>query len=250
MEHSHLVAVAMMTTAAAIDCNNLGADLLQAGHPKEALQAFQEATKLTQPISGGLHFEATRNESIPAPEALQVVFFKLKERVQRLNLLLVLLIAKQPHALEKLDYDHSSMLFTAPMKISILNYGPESCTILAGTLLYNVALTFHLHGSEKSVRTSARLFERAYSSLAYAERMEDGSKKRYLEKLRMASLNNSGHIHHKLGNYQAARQHLASLFEFVLSLPASLSSEDMSERQAVLCNAFLLQEPSIAAAAA
>ena len=238
MEHSHLlVAVAMMNTAS---------DFLQAGHRNEALEAFREVTKLIQPTSGVIHLKAARKESTPAAvspsEALRVVF-KLKERVQRLNLL-VLATQRCAPLPEKLDYDRSSMMFTAPMKISNLNCGPELYTILAATLLYNVALTFHLNGTEKSLRKSARLFERAYS-LAYAE---DGSN-RYLEKLRMASLNNSGHTHHELGNYEAAKQHLASLFEFMLSLPASLSSEDMSERQAVLCNALLLQEPNIAAAA-
>jgi hypothetical protein len=244
MEHSRLVVVATMNSIA-IDCNNLGADFIQAGHHNEALEAFREVTKLIQPISGIIHLEATRKESIAAAaapsEALQVVF-KLKERVQRLNLLR--LATQRCVVLQKLDYDHSSMMFTAPMKISNLNCGPESYKVLAATLLYNVALTFHLNGTEKSLRKSARLFERAYS-LACAE---DGSN-HYLEKLRMASLNNSGHIHHKLGNYQAARQHLASLFGFVLSLPASLSSKDRSERQAVLCNALLLQEPNIAATA-
>ena len=248
--------VAMINTAA-IDCNNLGADFLQAGHPEEALEAFQEATKLRiliMPISGVICLEATRKESPPAvsasvSEALGVVVFKVKERMQRWNLLRVLPATKICFAREKLHYDRSSMMFTAPMKISNLNCGPESnTTILAATLLYNVALTFHLYGTdEKSMRTSARLFERAYTCLAYLE--EDGSK-RYLEQLRMASLNNSGHMHHKLGNYEAAKQHLAGLYHFVLSLPASLSSEDLSERQAVLFNALmLLREPSIAAAA-
>jgi hypothetical protein len=244
MEYSHL-AVAMMN-AVAIDFNNLGVDFLQAGHPNEALHVFREATKLIQPISGAVNLEAARKDSIPATaspsEALQVVF-KLKERVQRLNLLLA--TRQRCALLEKLDYDRSSMMFTAPMKILNMNCGPESYTILAATLLYNVALTFHLNGTEKSLRKSARLFELAYS-LAYAA--EDGNS-RYLERLRMASLNNSGHIHHKLGNYQAAKQHLASLFGFVLSLPASLSSEDMSERQTILFNALLLQVPTIAAAA-
>jgi hypothetical protein len=247
MEHSHPLAVVAMLNAVvvlAVDCNNLGVDFLQAGYPNDALEAFREVTKLIRPIAGALHFEAATKESIPASafpsEALRQVVFKLKERMQRLNLLLV----TQRCAHEKQDYNRCSMMFTAPMKISNLNYGSESYTILVATLLYNMALTFQLHGTEKSLRKSARIFEMAYS-LAYAE---DGSH-RYLEKLRMASLNNSGHMHHKLGNYQAAKKQIATLFEFVLSLPASLSSKDMSERHAVLFNALLLQEPSIAAAA-
>ena len=249
MDHSNLlVAVAMMNTAAAVDCNNLGADFLRAGHRNEAIEAFREVAKLIQPLSGVIHFEAARKEASPAavsPSEARRVFFKLKERVQRLNLLLLSTQRCAP-LLEKLDYNRSSMMFTAPMKISnLLNCGPESYTILSATLLYNLALTFQLNGTEKSLRKSARLFQRAYSLACYAE---DGNNP-YLEKLRMVSLNNSGHIHHQLGNYQAAKQHLASLFEFVLSLPTSLSSEDMSERQAVLCNALLLQEPNIAAAA-
>jgi hypothetical protein len=246
MEHSHLAFATMNTVV--IDCNNLAVELLQAGYPSEALETFRAAAKLIKLISGDL--EAARKESIlPASgspsEALRVVF-KLKERVQPLR---NILLTTRRCTLEKVDYDRSSMMFTAPIKISNLNCGPESYTILAATLLYNVALTFHLNGTEKSLRKSARLFERTYS-IAYRYAEDGSNRNRQLEKLRMASLNNSGHIHHKLGNYQAAKQHLASLFEFVLSLPATLSSEDMSDRQAVLFNALLLQEPSIAAAAA
>jgi hypothetical protein len=254
MEHSYLT-LAMMNTVA-IDCNNLGVDFLQGGHPNKAVEAFREAAKLIQePIvsAGATHLEAARKESIPAAspsDALQVVF-KLKERVQRLNLLLLATQRCTPSSTpEKVDYDRSSMMFTAPMKISNLNCGPESYTILAATLLYNMALTFHLNGTEKSLRKSARLFEKAYAATSLLAYAEDGSNRHLLEKLCMASLNNSGHIHHKLGNYQAAKHHLASLFDFMLSLPVSLlSSEDKSERQAVLFNVLLLQEPSIAAAA-
>ena len=235
------------TINTAIDCNNVGVVLLQAGHPAEALEAFRGSAKLMHPISKVFLVERGGSRINDSTSHLQAETFMLANKMKvRLNQLLQQLHIQDLRRDAKDDpfsEPEDSFDPATPVRISKLASMPESCNIASAALVYNMGLAFHSNGKEKALHKASCLYDMAYG-LAASETNDARS-----VKICMASLHNAGKIHHGLCNYAVARQYLDALYAYIVSLPPSNEPDDLIQRQKYLLNAMLLKEPQIAGAA-
>lgn len=229
---------------AAIECNNMGVELLHTGRLDEALDTFKGAARILYPVSQCFQHPTTPNSagicSSPLQAAAPQVFLDKTETIER---------AKAELSIANLSsrgtsrLDENSFVFARPLNVERLQEEPTSCTMESAIIVYNMGLAYHLYGTVSCVQKALCLFDMAFS-LAFSVSLDRRS-----PKIVMASLNNAGEIHHSLGNYQLSRQYLDSLYSYILSLPSAKDEESLKERHQLLLNAMLLQEPRIAGAA-
>jgi hypothetical protein len=224
----------------AIECNNIGVDLLENGCPSEALGVFRETVKLMNPASRSFkesqHDHTTVDPPLSESETMKAIERAIRHTQQLLQ-----------SAHQRIDRGgnptNDSMLLTPPLKIPRLASVPCSCTKNSAIVVYNMGLACFRNGTERSLRKSLCLFDMAYT-LASTQSHDRSSLK-----VCMASLNNSGQIHYSLTNYDLEQRYLQNLSNMVLSNPSTDSVDDIQERQQFLLNALLLREPCSAGAA-
>jgi len=154
---------------------------------------------------------------------------------------------------------HEGLLLPLPAEIS------KTCAIESATILYNMALSYHL-GSSSSMNCSSTSHDELHNALTLYEmaccvayrvetQQQSGPKTKASSKVVMASLNNMGQIYHHLGKYSKSRFYLDDLSNYILTLTAAQQErgeeggEDDQERKRFLLNAMFLQKPRGAAAA-
>jgi tetratricopeptide (TPR) repeat protein len=237
MDHHHL----MSAMNVAIECNNLGVNLLEDGCYSAAMETFRVAVKLMNPVSKNFEQKIIVEAPLAETEAIEVIRrakYKM-EQTQRTSAQ-----KKRKFCMRAVVPERDSEIFTPPMKLQRLTSKPCSCTKDYAILVFNLGLAYYCNGTQRNLRESVCLFDVAYS-LASTNYRHDTT----LLKVSMASLNNAGQIHHSLANYDLARRSLQCLGNAVRSLPSTDDKESRRERQKFLLNALLFQEPRIAGAA-
>ncbi len=152
------------------------------------------------------------------------------------------------HALHEASHCGNSFVYsralyiTASKRIQTSEYTDESAAIV-----YNLALSFHLIGSENSSDSMEKAMQ--FYEIASAIRARKSGTK--LEILDLAILNNTGQICVEWFNYDAARQCFSQLSDrLVLLNHCGLIDHFLEQRD---CDGFvlnvMLDEPSLAAAA-
>jgi hypothetical protein len=224
----------------AIECNNIGVDLLEKGCPSEALEAFRETVKLMNPVSRSFKESQQDHNTVDPPLSESETIKAIERAIRHVQQLRQ---GAHQRILRGDNSTNNSMLLTPAMKIPRLASVPCSCAKDSAILVYNMGLACFDNGTERSLRKSLCLFDMAYT-LASTQSHDRSS-----QKVCMASLNNSGQIHYSLANYDLSQRYLQNLCNIVLSLPSTDDADDVQERQQFLLNALLLREPCSAGAA-
>jgi hypothetical protein len=124
----------------------------------------------------------------------------------------------------------------------------QAYTSDAASVVYNVALTFHLlnvpsHQKERTRRHALSLYEMSHN-LALQDLGDETS-----SRIIMVTLNNMAQIELELGNFQEAQSCLDDLKEYIMSLEEPSSLKIKIERNQFFLNATLLSNPQRAPAA-
>jgi|UniRef100_A0A8J9T475 tetratricopeptide (TPR) repeat protein len=222
----------------AIECNNIGVDLLRAGRLDEAIETFKGAAEVMYPVSRVLQlsqayvFRPTQSIQVDVRES--EILKKARSRLSSL--------CQSAASSSKLGCINC-FIYVDPKKIEPMVCDPASCTLESATVVYNMGLTYHLQGSAACLQKALCLFDMAFDLVSSADSYASSSE------IAMAALNNAGEIHHAVGHYQLSRQYLNTLSAFILRLPNSECKKTRWERHQFLLNAMLLQEPRFAGAA-
>lgn len=237
MDHHHL----MSAMNVAIECNSLGVDLLEDGCYSAAMETFRVAVRLMIPVSKSFEQRIIAEPPLTGPEAIEVIK-RAKDNMEQIQRTSAQ--KKRKFCTSAVVPEGDSEIFTPPMKLQRLTSKPCSCTKDLAIIVFNLGLAYYCNGTQRNLRKSACLFDMAYD-LASTNYRHDPA----LLKVCMASLNNSGQIHHSLANYDLARQSLQSLASAIRSLPSTDDKESLRERQKFLLNVLLFEEPRVAGAA-
>lgn len=253
----------------AVECNNIGVTLLQLKRPKEALDAFQWAAQLLYPVSQSFQVAEEEYQS-QNPHRMgvdchpQTVFacchplpanWPAVGQATLQSARSMLATAAQPqqqwHNNRKTDDDEicSDFLSSKPILLKTLceQQNPRSCTFEASVVLFNMALAYvnslPYCGGNEPLTKALCLFEMSFSLSHLLMEHHSSS-----AAIALASLNNTGCVHHRLGEYELAR-HCWEVLAAYLDATSSVKVVSPNERHTFLLNAALLREPQMAGAA-
>jgi hypothetical protein len=232
---------------AAIECNNIGVALVQAGRINDALETFKWGAQLMYPVSQSFHTSLPWNflnpivnqiASSSAATAGMATVREAQTKIKREILFAVVSTGEQ--AREAKDGGFACL---QPKVLYNAVENPCSCTYEAAVTLFNMGLAYFLQGSTASHLKALGLFEMSFS-LAH---MIPGDFRS--SSVAMCSLNNAAYVHNCLANYHLSRNCLDMLSYFILGLPPAVDDTTEKERNEYLLNSVLLQKPTIASAA-
>jgi hypothetical protein len=240
---------------AAIECNNIGVALLQAGRLREALDTFKVAAQVMFPVSQYFQASPTMREAFqrsvlpvapalqPEPTTTYPIISDGQDMVEQAKAILSLVGDAFGTVTKKDSATDNCYIWTEPLVIDLVRDSPTTCTMESAIIVYNMGLTYHLEGYMTCLEKALCLFDMSFN-LALSMPSDVRS-----SKIVMASLNNAAQILHSLGTYQLSRQFLDTLTTYIMSLPPTSCQESLRERHQFLLNAMLLHEPGIAGAA-
>ena len=244
-----------VTTNLAVECSNVGAELLQLGFLHEAVETFKQAAEILYPVSEYFQTNALSVFGMPvtwasAPwltrpdiSATTTLGSHRRLSLDQAKAKLFELYASLPQAKFPRGIDNA-YIYAEPFPLDYIKQSPKCCCLEAAVIVYNMGAAYLEHGSDSCLEKAAVLFDMAFS-LAFGT----GLTLDRATQVAMASLNNTAHIYHSFGNYDVSRQYLASLRSLILSLHDTPDMTSLQIRQNLLLNAMLLEEPRAASAA-
>lgn len=225
------------TMKVAIECNNVGVELLRSGCYRDAIATFRTATLLMQSA-----FKVTNQNGLAGNANLEVSMPSvalLKKAKEKLHLVGTLTISSYEMSHFDTSYYVSDPILMESATLS------EDCSKCAqsAVMVFNMALACHLIGTASYLRKALSLYHTTLSIIT-----QGGSKLNLCLRVTLPCLNNCGVIHHFLGHYEESRRFLNALSRELISL-APCAEGILPEYDLFYLNTALLTEPSIAAAA-
>ena len=266
---SHTIHEMTKALQIASEANNLGVSLMKGRHFRDALEIFRHAADLMYALTQDLKQQlmnqpntssSSSSSSSCASQKMPPMEAKMEELLDKHG------FNSQPRKHKRqrtaLDEEKDEFIYNEGLLLPLPAKVSKTCALESATILYNMALAYHLSSNAKdyyasdshALHNAVTLYEMACCVAYRVERQQDGPKTKCSSRVVMASLNNMGQIYHRLGKYTKSRFYLDDLSNYILTSTAQEEqqedkAEDDPERRRFLLNAMFLQKPRGAAAA-
>ena len=229
---------------AAIDCNNIGVQLLRAGKFRESLETLKMAAILMHPVSkvfdNWSHLITLDNDSSsgtstqpPTPSDRDQILFEARKRLSHIPIHSENVILENDTCADPLLIDSLTAVKDT-----------ECCQLEAATMAYNIGLNYQLLDTAPYIKRAICVYDMAFSLALSA-----GLSSLTALNVAIACLNNSGVIYFSLAKYPETRQCMDTLSIYINQLPLCTAERSAAEKRRLLLNARLLNEPKNAGAA-
>lgn len=228
--------------------NNLGVDFLFHGRDGEALEQFQGALELMKYKSQGYQFVPLEDERVSRSHSALMRYYR-----ESLNGCSI------GEGCAVRDYTLFSKAARIEKRLLFLEDTIGSHNfhhLMSATILFNIALSFHLQPDGKGLRQSESLYRMSYDILSRIQSNLFGAPPAIIlaTRLVIADLNNLTHLNYTLGRKNLAHGLGAELSSFVSSLPQSSTTMHgttlWEESNRAVLNSFLMSKPSASSAGA
>jgi hypothetical protein len=230
-----------------LDLNHSGVCFLREGLVHEAIDSFTCAVKILKDLAN----------DVGADTPKQQLQFARRQSRRRSSQLISSSCTRAKHS----NQEAAGVCFVADNPIEI-PFDFKPCTQgrnhswESSVVLFNLALSLHLVGLEKGgnacLGKALRLYKLSKTLITkYLEEqvVDDEENADLNTRLVMSLLNNLGQLCYELGQYRASRTYFECLTN-MMDVTSRSSARDLPEDlEALLLNAIILGEPSVAAAA-
>ena len=230
----------------AIEFNNIGVSLVENGRLAEGVEVFRAAAELLYFSTQSTKKQSLMSESTASDEDEKVLAVKAK-----LQHIVEETASEKSTIVTHHQENHDCFLYRTAIPLPPPTYGQPTTTCAAesATVLFNMALAYHLGSASLSptcpaLHNACKLCDMACS---VASKVSNGPT---LQLVVCGALNNMGHLHHQLGHYEASREYLDDLSDYIVSVGTDACDKASKiEKRQFLLNALLLHRPRGAPAA-